>query len=45
MMIQLTMLGIKQIDLFIIGKTASKEDFLKKFKADVVNAYPDIKVD
>ncbi|MBU3157487.1 ABC transporter substrate-binding protein [Clostridium estertheticum] len=35
----------KQIDLLIIGKTASKEDFLKKFKADVVNAYPDIKVD
>ncbi|MGH4139355.1 ABC transporter substrate-binding protein [Clostridium sp.] len=35
----------KEIDLLILGKTASKDDMLKKFKADVVNAYPDIKVD
>jgi multiple sugar transport system substrate-binding protein len=35
----------KQIDLLILGKTASKDEFLKKFKADVVSAYPDLKVD
>lgn len=35
----------KEVDLLILGKTASKDAFLKKFKADVVNAYPDLKVD
>ena len=35
----------KEVDLFINGKTASKDAMIKAFKADVKNAYPDLQVD
>ena len=35
----------KEVDLLILGKTASKDAMLKAFKAAVKSAYPDMQVD
>ena len=35
----------KEVDLLILGKTASKDAMIKAFKTAVKTAYPDINVD
>jgi ABC-type glycerol-3-phosphate transport system substrate-binding protein len=35
----------QQVELLITGKTASKDDMIKAFKAEVKSAYPDLQVD